>query len=380
MDINIFIHVLLENFFFPFQQLFLLIFCFMVKLFSLFFKFGLPLSLMYSNNPSNNEISVILFINNERCEGISFSVERDAPVDIPVEGGTNTSAIRKAARRYNGLYELFFSMELEENKLSAFARGRIVGHALLPSGAIHYLGPLMPPGEPVDSAMFVEDIPDTIQLRFTLDMKVPVGVSAVWPAELLLADHVMAIIDNDDLSGSVPSSHVQNLVRELPFYNRGMRRFNNWSNFVRFFAMYYHSWELIQYSEEMHEHLGFSKLMLAGEMRMVSKKFLNSYMRADKERDIIRYEAFLEFQHLLLSFTGPFDGTRRSPRLSNDAFRLLGESRSFRTLNTVNYVRILRLVALDPERYVLFDAHHPIRIDWKHSEETTPGLVEMCPV
>ncbi|RNF19770.1 uncharacterized protein Tco025E_04107 [Trypanosoma conorhini] len=325
-----------------------------------------------------SEIFVILLINDEPCEGITLSVEGDFPLTSPVTRCINTSAIQHAARRYNGLYELSFTMRLGDGKLSDYAKGRTVGHVLLPCGKVHYLGPLMPSGENVDSAVFVEEVPYTIQLRFSLDKNLREGEVAAWPAELLLAEHVMAVIDNDDLSGSVPSSHVQNLVRELPFYNNGMRRFKNWSLFAHFFADNYHFWVLVKYSEEEHQKLGFSKLMLAGELRMVSKKFLHCYTKADKERDIIRHEAFLEFQQLLFSFTGPSDGSRRSPRLSNEAFRALGESRSFQTLNTANYVRILRTIALDPERYVLFDPLHPIRIDWKYSDETTPALVQAC--
>ncbi|RNE99874.1 hypothetical protein TraAM80_07936 [Trypanosoma rangeli] len=333
---------------------------------------------MRLDSTHQDEISVILIINGEPCERFTFSVEGNVPVSLPVTRGINTSAIRHGARRYNGLYELAFNMQLGDSKLNDYAKGRTVGHFLLPSGKVHYLGPLMPFGESVASAVLVEDVPHTIQLRLSLEENLCEGEVAAWPAELLLADHVMAVIDNDDLSGSVPSSHVQNLVRELPFYNEGMRRFKNWSLFAHFFAVNYRLWVLVTYSAEEHKKFGFSKLMLAGELRMVSNNFLHCYTKADKERDIIRHEAFLEFRQLLFSFTGPSDGSRRSPRLSNEAFRVLGESRSFQTLNTANYVRILRTVALDPERHVLFDPLHPIRIDWKHSEETTPALLHKC--
>ncbi|ORC87680.1 uncharacterized protein TM35_000212860 [Trypanosoma theileri] len=335
---------------------------------------------MFPNTLCTTQHSVVLFVNHELCEGINFSLGDNLPSDMAMIIHINTAAVRRKARRYNGLYELQFVMHLQEDNLTENERGRMVVRVLLPSSESHYLGPLFSSIYPVTSAVLVDDVPETLKLCFSLDTGVPVDMVAAWPAEMLLVDHVMAILDNDDFSGSLASSHVQNLVRELPFYASGMRRFKNWSDFVRFFSTHYYSWQLVQYSNELHEQLGFSKLMLAGELRLVSKHFINSYIMADKARDLIRYEAFLEFQQLLLSLAGPPDVSKRNPKLNSDAFKILGESRSFRTLNTVNYIRILKLVALDPKRYVLFDPLHPIRIDWKRSDETTPGIADMIPV
>ncbi|KAH9598488.1 hypothetical protein LSM04_000869 [Trypanosoma melophagium] len=335
---------------------------------------------MFPNPLLTTQHSVVLFVNHELCEGIYFSRGDNPASDVVMDVHLKTTAIRRKARRYNGLYELQFVMHLQEDSFGENERGRMVAHVLLPPSESHYLGPLLSSIYPVTSAFLVDDVPEAIQLRFSLDTAVPVGVEAAWPAEVLLVNHVMAILDNDDFCGSLASSHVQNLVRELPFYASGMRRFKNWSDFVRFFSSHYYSWQVVQYSNELHQQLGFSKLMLAGELRLVSKDFINSYMNADKARDLVRFEAFVEFQQLLLSLAGPPDSSKRNPRLNSDAFKVLGESRSFRTLNTVNYIRILKVIALDPKRYVLFDRLHPIRIDWKCSDETTPGIADMIPV
>ncbi|KEG12224.1 hypothetical protein DQ04_01881080 [Trypanosoma grayi] len=334
---------------------------------------------MSSTLSTATQHSLILFVNNERCDGHVLYVQDDIPTSSPVVVPINTSVVRRGARRYNGLYELMFTVELESDSLTGRVRGRIVGRVLLPSGESHYLGPLLPPGKSITSAVFVEEVPHTIEMHFALDNNVPVDTVAAKPAELLLVDHVNAILDNDELCGSLASSHVQNLVRELPFYDMGKARFQNWSDFVNFFSSQYDSWEVTRYTEEQHRLMGFSNRIHPGELRLVSKKFVGSYMRADKVRDIVQEEALLEFQQLLLSLTGPHDGSRHTPRLNNEAFKMLGESRSFRTLNSVNYVRILRLVALDPERYVLFDQYHPIRIDWRRSDETTPGIACVAP-
>ncbi|KAK7201140.1 hypothetical protein NESM_000174900 [Novymonas esmeraldas] len=273
-------------------------------------------------------------------------------------------AVRAGARRYNGLVELRFRVDVRQR--SARSRGLFLA-ARLPWGTAHYLGPLTH-DTAVLSARLVREVPATLTLVVDVDWCAPADVGAPLPCEMLLKEHVRTVIENDEFCGSIAAAHVQNLVRELPFYDAAMRRFRNWSEFVAYFAAVYRSWAVVQYEPDEHAALGLSSRTPSGEQRMVANCYAAGYEDADVHRDRVKRRALQEFRDCLaarsvdLSWSPRKDG-RAEPSfsVSRKALRRLGGERSFRTLNSVNYLHVLE--GLLASHCVLFAAQHPVQVD-----------------
>ncbi|GET89366.1 hypothetical protein, conserved [Leishmania tarentolae] len=291
-------------------------------------------------------------------------------VALPVD------AVRADARRYNGFTELRFSVDV----LQRTARCRGLFLALrFPWGTVHYLGPLTHNAS-VFSARFVREVPSTVTLVVDVDWCAPVEVGAPLPCEMLLKEHVRTVIENDEFCGSIAAAHVQNLVRDLPFYEAGMQRFRTWSEYVTFFAECYHCWKIVQYEPEEHAALGLSSRTPVREQRMVANCYADDYTRADVHRDRVKRRALQEFRECLASQGVELSWSPRKDRKAEPFFNLprkvlgrLGCERSFRTLNSPNYVHVLE--GLRASHSVLFSELHPVQVDAVVSTDTSEELL-----
>lgn len=273
--------------------------------------------------------------------------------------------IARQARRFNEAVELRFTFHVRHCSLKARNLTLLLR---CPWGTEHYLGPLASQG-PVTSARFVSEVPSTVTLVVEENACLPPEVDAPLPCEMLLKEHVKTILENDDFCGSVAAPHVQNLVRELPFYESAMRRFRTWSEFVIRFADFFGSWEALQYDEDEHVALGLSNLTPPGELRLVANCYADRYVVADVHRDRIKWRALCDFRERVEEHCGS-DGVSAvalsrsgelTIRLPRQTMRTLSSEISFRTLNNVNYLHLLEQLA--ETRFVLFSEMHPIQAD-----------------
>jgi hypothetical protein len=291
-------------------------------------------------------------------------------VEIPFD------EIERQARRYSGLTELRFSLYVRHCN---FGARNLFLSLRFPSGTTHYLGPLAQHSV-ISSGRFVSEVPRSVTLVVDVDGCIPRELEAPLPCEMLLKEHVKTILENDDFCGSIAAAHVQNLVRDLPFYDSGMRRFKTWSEFVTLFAVFYGCWETVHYKDEEHAALGLSSLTPPGELRLVANCFADRYTTADVHRDRIKWRALCDFRELVMESSGDLCtavATSRkgelAVRLPRHVMRTLSNEESFRTLNTVNYLHVLE--SLMETRCVLFSELHPIQVDTCVLPSTSPNLL-----
>ncbi|KPI84228.1 hypothetical protein ABL78_6714 [Leptomonas seymouri] len=301
-----------------------------------------------------------LFVNSEAIQLSleSFALPCAYEVQIPLD------LIDRQARRYNDLTELRFSLHVRHCSIKA---RNLYLSLCFPWGTTHYLGPLARQTV-VSSARFVSDLPRCVTLVVDVDHCIPEALDAPLPCEMLLKEHVKTILENDDFCGSIAAAHVQNLVRDLPFYEAAMRRFRRWSEYVSLFAVFYGCWETVQYEENEHAALGLSCLTPPGELRLVANSFSDSYVHADVHRDNVKWRALCDLRDQVLEGSRDFckslpasGNVEPTLRLSRDLMHTLSSEGSFRTLNSVNYLHVLE--NLMGMRSVLFSELHPIQVD-----------------
>lgn len=310
-----------------------------------------------------------LMINEENVrlnlESVSLPCAYKVEVPLTAPGGS--------ARHYNNLTELRFSLQVRHSTVKA---RNLFLSLRLPWGTTHYLGPLAQKSG-VFSARFVKDVPPSFTIVVDVDRCIPAELNSPLPCEMLLKEHVKTILENDDFCGSIAAAHVQNLVRDLPFYPAAMRRFRTWSEYVTLFGAFYHCWETVQYEEEEHAALGLSSLTPPGELRLVAHCFAHRYPASDAHRDQIKWRALCDFRELILDGGGEVcsavNARRKGEpalRLSRSLLRSLGCHGSFRTLNSVNYLHVLENL-LSTSRVVLFCERHPVQVDLSMTPDTT---------
>ncbi|KAG5501770.1 hypothetical protein JKF63_04038 [Porcisia hertigi] len=291
-------------------------------------------------------------------------------ISMPVD------ALRANSRRYNGFTELMFSIHVRQ--ASARCRGLFLA-LIFPWGTAHYLGPLLPDVS-IRSARFVREVPPTVTLMVDVDRCTPLEVGAPLPCEMLLKEHVRTVLENDEFCGSIAAAHVQNLVRDLPFYDTAMQRFHNWSEFVTYFAKWYRCWRVVEYEAETHASLGLSSRTPVGEQRMVANRYAAQYARGDVHRDRVKKRALCVFRDCLAARDVRLSWSLRRDRagepvlnLSHKLLLKLGRERSFRTLNSVNYLHVL--YGLLASHSVLFSDLHPVQVDQATTSDTSPELL-----
>ncbi|KPA86706.1 hypothetical protein ABB37_00797 [Leptomonas pyrrhocoris] len=301
-----------------------------------------------------------LFVNNEKIQLNLESCRLPCAYEVQIL----PDLIDRQARRYNDQTELRFSLHVRHCSIKA---RNLYLSLRFPWGTTHYLGPLAQQTV-VSSARFVSDLPTSVTLVLDVDHCIPEELDAPLPCEMLLKEHVKTILENDDFCGSIAAAHVQNLVRDFPFYAAAMRRFRNWSEYVILFADFYGCWGTVQYEEEEHATLGLSSLTPPGELRLVANSFASRYARSDVHRDKIKWRALCDFRDQVLE--GSADVCKAvctsrkgetTLRLSRNFMRALSNEGSFRTLNSVNYLHVLE--SLMESRFVLFNELHPIQVD-----------------
>lgn len=313
-----------------------------------------------------------LFINGEK---VSLNLEA-LSLPCAYEVAIPSELIERDARQYNDHMELRFTLRVRH--CSTKARNLFLT-LLFPWGTTHYLGPLAQQTD-VSSARFVSDLPTSVTVVVDVDRCIPAEVDAPLPSEMLLKEHVKTILENDDFCGSIAAAHVQNLVRDLPFYVAGVQRFRTWSDFITHFALFYGCWETVQYEEDEHEALGLSSLTPPGELRLVANCFADRYTPADVHRDTVKWRALCDLRDLVMKGSGEVGKAIKTNhkgeptvRLHRNLMRTLSSESSFRTLNSVNYLHVLE--ELMASRFVLFSELHPIQVDSSMLPSTSEELL-----
>lgn len=311
-----------------------------------------------------------LSINGLAVFSISASLD-DALATASVTLEVPLREIESLSRRYNSNYELLFVLTAPPSTWGAPLPPRnLFAYVQCPWGMKHYLGPIPVKEESIPSARLVRAVPSVVEVVVCADTCIPTTMSPPWPCEMLLKEHIKVILENDEFCGSVSSSHMQNLVRELPFYAPAMRRRKRWPDLVGLFAQQYRCWSLVSYSAEEHKAVGLSDLTPVNEVRLVANRFLRSYQAGDKERDRVKLAALLEYRQLVLPTAlsmpeeecdgGAADPTCAVP-LSKEHIQRLAMSHSFLTLNCINYLQVLKQAS--EHCCVLFSSLHPIQLD-----------------
>lgn len=274
--------------------------------------------------------------------------------------------VERNARTLQGLFELSFSVEADSYVLNSRNFMLVIA---FPWGETHYLGPLTT--AKVASARFCKKVPRTFALLLLEDTCIPSDELPPLPAEMLLKEHVKIILENEEFGGSLPSSHVQNLVRELPFYNDGISRFKSWSTFVTFFSKYYGSWSLLGYDDDSNEyyHPVPSALAAPLEIRLVANKFCRECARFDLNRDYQRLHALRNLYECVAPLYNSSNSSSSSSsagtvmrNLTKSELRKLSTNSNFLLLNSVNYINIIKMMSQKPYN-VLFSPLHPIAVN-----------------
>ncbi|CAD2215913.1 hypothetical protein, conserved [Angomonas deanei] len=263
---------------------------------------------------------------------------------------------RLDVREVEGLKELRFSLWCT----SKMQRKNIMGIVCFPSGVQHYLGPVT--ANKVTSYRLVQDVPPHFSLLICEDVCLAKTEEPPSQAEMLLKEHVKVILENDEFCGSIAADHLQNLVREFPFYKSAIARFKTWLSFIVFFEKKYRSWSIVMYDDKLHEGLGLTTNTPANELRIVATQNIKCFMTGDIRRDSCKEIALRELStHLRQSYGDSYcilRNNKYSSCVDEKGLSQITRMRSFITLNIVNFEQSMR--HSNPGKYVLYDAHHPL--------------------
>ena len=214
---------------------------------------------------------------------------------------------------------------------------------------IHELGPLqrLPP---VMSAVRCEMVPETIRLEVSV---VPAPVQ--HPAEELLASHCLDLLRNDAHKGSVASSHLQNQVRELPFYSHviAVTR-TNWTEFV---SNHPDKWDCFKYSAEEISALDLHHTCRPKETRLFAHENALRYREGDVARERIRVHCNKELHDLIVTRLNerPWEQSELLSELINEP--------CFLAMITPNLTKVLDLYEADSNYFVVCSPYHPIAVE-----------------
>lgn len=319
---------------------------------------------------ATSSLPLFLTVNNCFEARVSVAVGSAGPAP-PVRIVFPVAQIAENARRYDDYYELLFVVTEagppgQLNNLFAVA--------ILPWGTQHYLGPFTASPADATSARLVAVVPEYIDIVVRRDTCVPDRFSPPSPSEMLLKEHVKTLLENDEFCGSVPRSHVQNIVRDLPFYMSGMRRFKKWAEFVDYFASYYHCWSLVTYTEGEHWQLRLTDLIKKDEIRMVANRCRSTRIAGDILRDEVKSAALNDLRGLIVATREDSQNWDPSSRagpftLCKEVINVLAPSSSFMTLNCINYLQVLKDAS--SRNAVLFSPLHPVQMNrWTTPERT----------
>lgn len=238
---------------------------------------------------------------------------------------------------------------------------RFPGHAVVSLD----LGPLCQ-RKAVTSAVLLDVMPTFAVLDVAACLTPP-----VHPSEQLLVRHCKAILDYDEYGGSTPSSHLQNQVRELPFYCDVIGPIKaTWADFIRAHAPA--AWEMCRYEQPEIDLYQLQQSCRAKECRLVSPQFASQRMQGDIARDRVRRQSETELSELLVQ------RLRQRPYEQSELLREIGQERAFLATVTPNLTKIMNTFAQDPQQryFVLRHRFHPIFIE--PLRRTRPRHVPWC--
>lgn len=216
------------------------------------------------------------------------------------------------------------------------------------------LGPLQRE-RPIHSAVFVAAVPRRLRLEVRGGLPCP----ATHPASRLLALHCHAILAADEYCGSVASSHLQNQLRELPFYADAFVPLGphaTWTDFVR---AHPDLWDVFRYSLDDIRAAGISATCRPREYRLVAREHAGDEWRlADIRRDTARASSERDLHELLCS------RLRVRPYEQSELLRELASEPAFLALITPNLSKLLDTFEQHPERYFVLRNHlHPLLVE-----------------
>jgi hypothetical protein len=283
-----------------------------------------------------------------------FAATDDLPVD--------ESIITQPRHKFNGRLELrfMFVTSTAVKNVKGFKPAHRGGRIVVDGSIVHSLGPLQREAA-VQSAILLDDCPKTIRFEvFTADTPV------LHPSEVLLVEHTLALLESDEYGGSISCSHLQNQVRELPFYPVVFERAR--SSWLEFTQSHTDKWTAFRYTPEEIEMNQISTTCRTKELRVYANKHEHCYRVGDIARERVRARAEAELQDVLL------ERLRERPYEQSELLKELVNERSFLTLITPNIIKILGMYEAHPDEYfVLCDALHPIAIEPKRHCLDEPG-------
>lgn len=249
---------------------------------------------------------------------------------------------------FNGHFELKFVFVTPTivNDTQVHRSGRLI----IDDSIVHELGPLQRLS-PVESAVLLSKKPATI--RFDV---VVVETPAVHPSEALLARHCLALLVHEEFGGSFSSSHLQNQVRDLPYYADVIGPIKpSWIDFVRAHA---DKWSVFKYTAEEIEQNNISTTCRNRELRIVANEHLDEYRQGDIARERVRVRAESELNDLLE------ERLRERKYEQSELLKELVNEKSFLSLITPNLTKVLGMFEQHPEEYwVLCHRLHPIIVE-----------------
>jgi hypothetical protein len=272
-------------------------------------------------------------------------------LDEPLHVHVSSHTLGQGAR-YGCTTELqcTFSSRMDHDGLRAVG----VRAAFPGSMGPHYLGPT---GNEYITALLVDTSAiETSEVDVVLELQRFNERCCVAPdpAELQLANHVLTVIANDECLGSIPTSVLQNKVLNLPFYEPAMRSRGASSPFTKFlkrFDRFFGYWKVFRYLPDQTALFQTHSFDLDG-LRVTTNALFrsNSYLDNDLARERIHHRARMEIQEQM-------EELRRNGASSSLIVAQLGESRSFKTLQEVQFSRLMRNFKLFEDMGVV---HHPL--------------------
>lgn len=278
----------------------------------------------------------------------------------------STGIAAAEAQRYQGKLELVFSWEtfdLLQRKMPRSGRGLRVD---VGSSSV-YLGPLS--GQRTASALFVtaDDLRCGVAVLSVVRFS-PICERAPESSEVLLCDHIVDILANDECLGSLTCDSVQNRVSLFPFYATAMANYGKskpFTKFVKKFHLVHNRWVVFSY--DFDDITVFGSAPPGGSsLRMTTRELFASrrYLENDVAREVIRRKACVE---LVEQYN---ERNRWCPleRVLAD----LALSRSYKTLREMQFDKQLAFFAESKRWAVLF---HPLhRISMAGGMPTEPAF------
>ncbi len=298
-----------------------------------------------STSNTNDYILVTLVVNHTQAIYIELDVDSpSAKVTVEADPGIQHKP------RLNGRVEVecvFFTA----NELSTTNPVHRKGILVIDGSHTLDLGPLQT-SPPIHCATLVDQVPKT----FTFEV-LRVDSPAIHPSERLLMNHTLAILEKDEYFGSVCSSHLQNQVRDLPFYDDVIGPLKTWNEFLK---AHQDKWDLFKYAADEIQSAGLGSRCRDTDIRVVAKCNADVYKQGDVVRAQQRDQAEVTLHELLVTKL-----RQRSYKQSELLAELMKES-CFLTIITPNLSKMVEYFQSFPDRFFVVRHYlHPIIIEAK---------------